>query len=204
LFIEINNKGCFCGLYDRVNQVFVEEANFEIDADLVDKIAQFFEPFSSQINADDYDLASFLPIGVKGVSFYKISHGREFFTQEEIQACLDSNSVVFRKYTRQNPRTSHAEYDAFEKAKKGDLFYLCWGSHQFLLIGQFIDNDLPHAYEMMIKSGGWVARKYRIIRQVQLDRLRRLTTHLNGLHRAVTPVVNRHEIANRIRVACRD
>lgn len=168
LFIEINQNGCFCGVYDRLNQVFIEEARFEIDTALVEKVFQFFKPFVRLIEIDYYDGVSFLQIGVKGVKFYKLSHGKEFFAQEEIQGCIDANIAVVHKDTRAKAKTAISQYEIFEKAKIGDLFYCCWGNNQFLLIGQFLDTEIRD-YSLTTKPDGWKERSYRIIREVQLE-----------------------------------
>ncbi len=168
LFIEINQNGCFCGLYDRLNQTFLEERQFEIHEQLLTSVVQFFRPHIQQIESDAYELASFLQIGVKGAKFYKLALPKNSFNREEIQACIDADCVLFRKQTPRGTHNSPEEYELFAKAKKGDLLYLYWESTQFLLIGQFIDNDPPEAYTLLNKSGGWMARNYRIIREVQV------------------------------------
>lgn len=168
LFIEINQNGLWCGMYDRLNQAFLAESQLDINEHSIEAIVSFFQPYVDQIIEDDYSKASFLPIGVQGVKFFKISHPKNAFTQDEIQACIDAEVVVVQKSTGSKAKKAVLEFDAFEKAKKGDLFYLCWGTNQFLLIGQFIDDE-SEDYLLTTKSGAWKERAYRIIQQVQVE-----------------------------------
>lgn len=167
LFININYEGVWCGLYDRVNEDFLEELKVEISESTISEIVDFFEPYRDEIINDSYESAKFLPIGSNGSKFFKLSHGTEFFKQEEIQACLDEDIVVVHKDTKPKARTPIAQYKLFEDAKAGDLFYCCWGNNQFLILGQFID-DKVRDYSLQVDPDGWKERSYRVIQQVQL------------------------------------
>ncbi len=166
LLINIDNRGLNCRVYNRSDQTFLDEKHIEINAQSVNEIVKFLESFVEQIRQDDYSKASFFPIGVNGAKFYKLSHG-ELFTQEQIQECLDANIAVVHETTGPKGKTPFLQYDTFANAKKGDLFYNCWGNNQLLMIGQFIDDEVRD-YSLNGNPHGWKERSYRILVQVQI------------------------------------
>ncbi len=166
-FIHINSVGLSYGLYDSLNLDFVYNEHVDINEQTVDTIVNFFGSIVEQIREDDYSKASFFPIGVNGVTFYKLSHG-ELFTQEQIQECLDANIAVVHDGEKAEGQTPLLQYERFANARKGDLFYSCWGNNQLLIIGQFIDDEVRD-YSLNVDSNGWKERSYRIIQQVQIE-----------------------------------
>jgi hypothetical protein len=166
LFISINHDGVFCGVYDRANLQFIDEATIEANESTVRNISDFFDKHVTEISNDEYSKASYLSIGIRGAKFYKLSHGTEFFTKEDIQACIDENIVSVHKDTKPKARTPIAQFKIYEKASAGDFFYCCWGNNQLLFIGQFIDNDVRD-YSLTVDPDRWMERSYRIIQEVQ-------------------------------------
>lgn len=166
-FVQINNTGLSYGLYNSLSLDFVYNEYAEINEQTVDTIVSFFGSIIDQIREDEYSKASFLSLGVKGTTFYKLSHG-ELFTQEQIQECLDANIAVVHDGEKAEGQTPLLQYERFTNARKGDLFYSCWGNNQLLIIGQFIDDEVRD-YSLNVESNGWKERNYRIIQQVQIE-----------------------------------
>lgn len=166
-FININSAGLSYGLYDSLKLEFTQNEYTEINEHTIDTIVSFLEPLVEEIKEDEYSKANFLSLGVKNTRFYKLSHG-ELFTQEQIQECLDANIAVVHDGEKGVGQTPLLQYERFVNARKGDLFYSCWGNNQLLVIGQFIDDEVRD-FSINIDANGWKERNYRIIQQVQIE-----------------------------------
>lgn len=164
LFIQIDYRGLICHLYDRLKDHFISSIKIEDSHDMSKRVISFFDKVKDKLIEDtnDPELERYRELGVKSNVIFKISHGAKYFpTLKEIQYCIDQNIVVVHRDTGPKGRGDTSQYKNFVAAKRGDLFYLCWGNKRFLLIGQFID-EIIEDYNY-IDEEGWKMRKYRFI-----------------------------------------
>ncbi|NVK63789.1 MAG: hypothetical protein HWE22_04345 [Flavobacteriales bacterium] len=163
-FIQIDYRGLIVHLYDRLKDHFISSRKIEIDLEMEKQVEIFGKIVKDKVIADRNEESEgrYRELGVKTNKIFKISHGTEFFqTAEEIQYCIDQNIVVVHEATRSKGKPATTQYENFQKAKAGDLFYLCWGNSRFLLIGQFADDKIED-YKYTTDTG-WKKRKYRFL-----------------------------------------
>ncbi len=87
---------------------------------------------------------------------WKLSHGISDFSDENIDYYLSERMVCVHKETKAKGVSLLSQGKAFtDEAKTGDLFYLCRGNKQILLLGEFISNEIEY------DEDGWAYRKYR-------------------------------------------
>ncbi|MDO5976088.1 P-loop NTPase fold protein [Flavivirga jejuensis] len=164
LFFQIDYRGLICHLYDRLKDRFISSKKIEDGKDMQKQVFDFFNAVKNKMiqDNDDNENVRYRKIGVKENSIYKISHGIKFFpTLKEIQYCIDNNIVVVHEDTEAKGRDGDSQYENFKEAKAGDLFFLCWGNSRFLLVGQFL-NDNIEDYDFNDEEG-WKQRKYRFL-----------------------------------------
>jgi 5-methylcytosine-specific restriction protein B len=90
----------------------------------------------------------------KLLKIWKLSHGVKDFSSQERASYLEKNLGVM------HGETPKGQSDEFRKVDVGDLFYLCNGNENVVLIGQFISEAEP-----CDKGDGWLQRHYRILKQ---------------------------------------
>lgn len=164
LFFQVDYRGLICHLYDRLKDHFISSRKMEDGEDIENQVLTFFNGVKDKVidDQESTDENRYRELGVKTNKIFKISHGTEFFpTAEEIQYCIDQNIVVVHETTPRKGKSASSQYENFQKAKAGDLFYLCWGNSRFLLIGQFTDDKIED-YKYTTNSG-WKKRKYRFL-----------------------------------------
>jgi hypothetical protein len=164
LFLQIDYRGLICHLYDRLKDHFISSRKIEDADDMQQQVENFFAALKDRVISDDNNPSEprYRELGVKTNSIFKISHDPEDFpTLDEIQYCIDQNIVVVHESLDPIGKKDSAQFESFKSAKKGDLFYLCWGTARCILIGQFED-DAPTDYELSVGSG-WKQRKYRFL-----------------------------------------
>ena len=96
---------------------------------------------------------------------WKISHGREQFTDEDLQIFLNKNVVTMGGEPAKNKR--NRGYLFRYEMKSGDLFYLCNGSKKVLLIGRIKYDDAVQAHEEFYED--WYEREYEILLKATSD-----------------------------------
>ena len=90
---------------------------------------------------------------------WKISHGTTHpFTEAEKSLYMDNNEVVIHSETKKGQAESFTKW-----MKKGDIFYLCYGSN-IKLLGE-ITSDVIGSDE-----NGWIKRKYEVIKTYNGDK----------------------------------
>ncbi len=166
LFVMIDKDGMKCHVYNRFKDEYLSTITVTGFRNVRSQVFDFFNDQKGFIINDEAGKKEkeYRKIGVKDLNIYKISHGTEFFpTQKEIQHCIDNHIVVVHQDTKAKGQKAESQFDTFKNAKKGDLFYLCWGNSRCLLIGQFIDEDVgEYTYEGKI---GWKQREYKFLYQ---------------------------------------
>lgn len=94
------------------------------------------------------------------VNFWKVSHGPQYFSADEIASAIEQRLVYVHMDTNPRGRNTKSQADDFVEAPSGDYFYLTRGNHGILLLGQFIGP----ANAFSAKRGGWLDRPFRLIR----------------------------------------
>lgn len=89
------------------------------------------------------------------VKIWKMSHSGHVTKYRE--KFLKRQVIVLHKDTRKNQGKFFRE-----ELKKGDLFYLCFGSSAIKLIGRVTSNNAVENPEM---GGGWIERSYEIVKK---------------------------------------
>ena len=163
--LRVDKDGLTCHVYDRFNDKYLETLQVSESEDVRMQVLEFYEKKGHYIVEDDPNkkTETFREIGVKDRNFYKISHGADFFTKEEVQYCLYQNIVVVHEDTPAKGQKNDTQFDTFQSARAGDLFYLCWGNNESLLIGQFVD-DVIEDYQYK-EEERWKQRKYKFLYQ---------------------------------------
>ena len=96
-----------------------------------------------------------------GRYIWKISHGYQTFDKKEKDHFLEERIVTM------HGNTGKKQGERFKnEVKKGDLFYLCWGSKQVLLIGKIASDEILEI-QKKDKSEGWVGRRYEVLYESQ-------------------------------------
>ncbi|WP_445612119.1 McrB family protein [Hafnia alvei] len=90
----------------------------------------------------------------KNLKIWKLSHGGNDFSDNELQHCLHAGLAVMHS------ETGKGQGKKFQEVPVGTLFYLCHGNASLPLVGQFIS-----ASEPCYSGDGWVQRRYRILKQ---------------------------------------
>ncbi|PMR92692.1 endonuclease [Streptococcus intermedius] len=89
------------------------------------------------------------------VKIWKMSHSGDVTKYRE--KFLERQVIVLHKDTRKNQGKFFRE-----ELKKGDLFYLCFGSSAIKLIGRVTSDNAIENPEM---GGGWIERSYEIVKK---------------------------------------
>lgn len=90
----------------------------------------------------------------KNLAIWKLSHGLIDFSAGERKRYLQADLGVM------HGETAKGQGKDFQEAPVGDLFYLCHGNDSLPLVGQLIS-----APEPCDKGGGWLQRRYRVLKQ---------------------------------------
>ena len=96
-------------------------------------------------------------------TFYKLSHGAEFFPPTEVSTAIQSSLVYVHVSTPAKGRSSTSQAHDFINASTGDYFYLTHGNQGIVLLGQFTGP----VNVFSTKGNGWLDRPYRLIRMSQ-------------------------------------
>ena len=91
--------------------------------------------------------------------FWKLSHGTDQFSHEEILHFMDVRLVLVHQNTPPKGGSKRSQGDDFAEAPIGDYFYLTHGNQGILLLGQFTGP----ANVFSEKQEGWLDRPYRVI-----------------------------------------
>ena len=92
--------------------------------------------------------------------FWKVSHGTEFFTYEQVLDALNERLVYVHMETRAKASSKKTQAQDFIEAPLGDYFYLTHGNEGVYVLGQFTG-----AANIFCKMGdGWLDRPYRPIK----------------------------------------
>lgn len=87
---------------------------------------------------------------------WKLSHGLDDFSEEDIDDYLKKSIVCVHKDTGSKARSSLPQGVSFtDKVSPGDIFYLCRGNQRIILIGEFSSDGVE------IDEDGWAYRKYK-------------------------------------------
>lgn len=89
---------------------------------------------------------------------WKISHGTVDFEQFDIQTHLQEKLITVHKDTKKGQGAAFKS-----EVLPGDLFYLCNGNKEILLLGKVTSDIIDNAKF----EDGWIARKYDILKQSQ-------------------------------------
>lgn len=89
---------------------------------------------------------------------WKISHGTVDFEQSDIQTHLQEKLITVHKETKKGQGAAFKS-----EVLPGDLFYLCNGNKEILLLGKVTSDIIENAKF----EDGWIARKYDILKQSQ-------------------------------------
>lgn len=159
-FFLIDQQGYKCSLYDRFTDTIVDQRKIEVNTDLVRVTEEFFKQHVKKLADNFYNSLKNRTLPIKGQRLFKLSHGTDYFSLEEIQACLNECIAVVHEETKAKGRQNFSQYELFREAKRGDFFYSSWGNNQFLVIGQFVDDEIID-YKYGDDNSGWKQRKYR-------------------------------------------
>lgn len=92
-------------------------------------------------------------------SFWKMSHGSEDFSFEDLIYYISKNIVMISKNTKSKGGSAVTQAEKFVKAPIGDYFYLTHGNKGIYLLGQFTGPA-----NFFGDSEGWIERPYTLIR----------------------------------------
>lgn len=162
LFFLIDSTGISISFYDRYNDKHIARKKITEKEQFVEESVSFFQKYLEDLLKDNFNVLENRKLGVKGCSVYKLSHGTVFFDHETIQYCITNNLVVVHEETGSKGRQSFSQYELFESAKIGDVFYLTYGNTGVLLIGQFIDESISD-FDYRQNPDGWKQRKYKLL-----------------------------------------
>lgn len=164
LFFSINHSGIQIALYDRRNDHFIAQQLLELGKDFVSESSAFFEKHTQAIKDDNGIVSAPLIIGSSGRKIYKLSHGTDYFTEEEIQNCIKEEVAVIHKDVAALAKLKETQFETFKKARRGDFFYICYGNNELLLIGEFIDDKTEkYITSDFNEDDDWRQRKYKLI-----------------------------------------
>lgn len=90
----------------------------------------------------------------KNLQIWKLSHGRDDFSDDERKNYLQTELGVM------HGKTGKGQGGKFQEVPTGALFYLCHGNESLQLIGQFISEPEPCQ-----KGDGWLQRRYRVLKK---------------------------------------
>ena len=93
-------------------------------------------------------------------NFWKLSHGTNHFSKEEISQSIENRLVYVHRDTRSKGRSYNTQGEDFVGAPVGDYFYMTYGNQGIYLLGQF--SGPTNLFST--KGHGWLDRPYRIIR----------------------------------------
>lgn len=92
--------------------------------------------------------------------FWKLSHGSEFFSHNELLQHIEEKLVYVHKSTHAKGGASTSQGQAFQDARIGDYFYLTHGNKGIYVLGQFVGP----ANVLSARGDGWLDRPYRHIK----------------------------------------
>jgi hypothetical protein len=93
-------------------------------------------------------------------TFWKLSHGQNIFSYEEILDAINKRLVYVHKDTKPKGTSTASQGNNFIKASIGDYFYLTHGNQGIYLLGQFTGPA-----NLFSEHGeGWIDRPYRSIK----------------------------------------
>ena len=91
-------------------------------------------------------------------TFWKLSHGAQEFTFQDMVECIDEKIVYVHRSTGGKGISHISQAENFASAAIGDYFYLTHGNQGIYLLGQFTG---PVNY--FTKYHGWMDRPFRLI-----------------------------------------
>lgn len=92
-------------------------------------------------------------------TFWKLSHGAQEFTFQDMVECIDEKLVYVHRTTASKGTSHISKAENFVNAGIGDYFYLTHGNNGIYLLGQFIG-----PVNFFTKYGdGWMDRPFRLI-----------------------------------------
>lgn len=161
-FFQIDSTGIAVSLYDRFNDKHVDRKKISDNENFIEESVSFFRKSLLVLLGDNFIVLENRKLGVKGCNVYKLSHGTDFFDHETIQYCITNNLAIIHEETGSKGRQSFSQFELFESAKIGDVFYLTHGNSGVLLIGQFVDESILD-FDYRQKPDGWKQRKYKLL-----------------------------------------
>jgi hypothetical protein len=93
-------------------------------------------------------------------TFWKLSHGQEYFTYRQLLDAMNARLVYVHRGTGGIGGSSVSQATSFVEVPIGDYFYLTHGNQGVYLLGQFVGP----ANLFSERKGGWLDRPYRFIR----------------------------------------
>lgn len=95
--------------------------------------------------------------------FWKLSHGIEYFSFDEMIKAISNKLVYVHKDTTALGTTSESQAKLFVEAPVGDYFYLTHGNKGIYALGQFVGP----ANVFSDKGEGWLDRPFRLIKAAE-------------------------------------
>ena len=89
---------------------------------------------------------------------FKLSLGVAFISQNQFNSLRKSNLVTLHPNTKAKGQSGRSQGEAFLKAEKGDLFYVCRSNESIEFIGMF--NDQRPLFSTVQGNKEWVDRSY--------------------------------------------
>lgn len=103
-------------------------------------------------------------IFLNGEKVFKISMGKDYFTDEIIEKAINERLVLVHSKTKPKGRSKVSQADIFTNTiKNGDFFYLTHSNKNVKLIGRIISDAQPASFNEMYEEG-WLERGFEIIK----------------------------------------
>ena len=92
-------------------------------------------------------------------TFWKLSHGSDYFSFGHMLESVYNQVVVMHKSTKAKGKNKTKQGENFISAPIGDYFYLTHGNEGIYLLGQFT-GPVDYFYD---EADGWVSRPFKFI-----------------------------------------
>lgn len=101
---------------------------------------------------------------------YKISHGSNYFNDEDVRYFLERRRVCVHEQTKAKGTSFQTQGEQYmQEFHPGDLFYLCNSNHRMLLLGRITSEPETSTYMDENEGVGWKERSYEVIRYALHD-----------------------------------
>ena len=165
LFFALSSEGIFYSFYNRIENKHSDEVTITINEFNFDNLLKTYSKYINSIKKDSFKDQ----IVVKTPNIYKISHGVDVITNEQYRQLLERNLIIVHSDTPPLGKRYETQYDDFEIAKNGSLFYLCRSNQEIVLIGKLIGEAETCEVEPLGKEG-WMQRKYELVAEAKSNK----------------------------------